>query len=48
MNWFTLFAEINNLKDITYDNYYSFFFLYDKNKIKIYINNSNILTQNEK
>ena len=36
------------LKDITYDNYYSFFFLYDKNKIKIYINNSNVLNQNEK
>jgi len=36
------------LKDINYDHYYSFFFLYDKNTIKIYINNSNILTQNEK
>ena len=36
------------LIDIAYDKYYSFFFLYDKSKIKVYINNSNILTQNEK
>ena len=36
------------LIDIAYDKYYSFFFLYDKSKIKIYVNNSNILTQNEK
>ena len=36
------------LIDIVYDKYYSFFFLYDKSKIKVYVNNSNILTQNEK
>ena len=36
------------LIDIIYDNYYSFFFLYDKSKIKVYVNNSNVLTQNEK
>jgi hypothetical protein len=36
------------LIDIAYDKYYSFFFLYDKSKIKVYVNNSNILTQNEK
>lgn len=36
------------LIDITYNKYYSFFFLYDKSKLKVYINNSNALTQNEK
>ena len=36
------------LIDIAYDKYYSFFFLYDKSKIKVYVNNSNKLTQNEK
>ena len=36
------------LIDIAYNNYYSFFFLYDKSKFKVYVNNSNVLTQNEK
>ena len=48
LRYFSKKVNEHELNDIIYNSYYSFFFLYDKNKIKIYLNNNDVLTKNEK